>query len=273
MFEGLLYGHIDAAKWAPIVEEDPLWYLNGEIAPVITAHFGKPSERLAASQPRRWHAAREEMVTFFADRLRRGKVKKGNREEYFNDDDRVDPKTLRWKNPNQIRKVIVHHTVTRPRSWDEYNALGMLRLYVPVYAGTGFLIDDQHQPVSSGHYMRRPWSLRWEEVFWGYHFMVDPKGRTRRVLKDKHTGFNASDYPTNCIGIGVALEGDYSEKDPPEAMIEAVARVVRRYPNVEVIGHREVIVGATGQRVDIVCPGNTFEGERGWKQRILRKLQ
>lgn len=138
--------------------------------------------------------------------------------------------------------------------------MGLLRLYVPVYRSSAFKINDEFQAISSGHFYDG------KQVFFGYHHLIRSDGSSIQVLKDDYTGFHAGHYPTNCRSIGIAIiGGDLSDKEPSDEVINRVAQITKSYQPLYIVGHGEVSnnVGKTE------CPGNTFYGENGWKNKLL----
>lgn len=251
------YNHIEADKLARVLENEHLWYKQGPVSEAIDRLIFDPT----IEEDKGGKSERREFVTLVGDRLRQGMVALGTRTEGWNDDDRWGGKF----NPSDDKKapdtVVVHHTATRGfESFDYIDALGLLRLYTPMYRGDVFGKD---QPVSSGHYRGK------RQVFVGYHDFIYPNGARLKALKPDHTGFHAGSYQMNCRSLGVSFVGNFKDRPPTEQALRTGRQVIAEYQPQRIIGHREVVV-KDGVTVSTVCPGDTFFGERGWRHALPR---
>ena len=231
-----------------------LWYLDKRIARLMDRYF------LSDVPPRTrgWSQKREELLRYFTERLRVGKIVLGDRPEYFNDDDRFIPEKG-WV--TEINTIVIHHTNTDPDiSYDALNALGLLRLYVPVYRSPVFQKNGEYQPISSGHLYHG------KQTFVGYHHLVRPEGFSERLLKDEYTGFQAGKYQVNVQSVGIAIAGKLENAVPTRSAIKSVANLICIYKENKgafdirnVLGHKDV-------KKETTCPGNLWEQ---WRDFLL----
>jgi hypothetical protein len=103
----------------------------------------------------------------------------------------------------------------------------------------------------------------------GYHADVAVDGRVWHCQDwDRHS-YHAGD--ANGDSIGVCLLGSFMDgNEPPEPQLAATRKLIAHLEQVvghslEVAGHREVVA-------DRDCPGDTFLGTDGWKQRLLEDV-
>jgi len=162
-----------------------------------------------------------------------------------------------------IEAVIIHHTEEVPNiALDRLSAIGFVRQY-----GQKYLDDDVYghkglkgQAIWSGHFRDG------KQVFFAYHWLIRPDGKTERLLEDKYIARHAVEM--NAKTVGIALSGNYEHATPPIKQIKAAAQIIRNnYSFVEVdriLGHREVMKGRT-------CPGDKFLD--GWKNTLLNSVR
>ena len=97
----------------------------------------------------------------------------------------------------------------------------------------------------------------------GYHFVIDPAGRTYRTQDLTTVSYHARQF--NPVSAGIALVGDLTSALPAAAQLDAAAALVARLlmdlglPPDAVRGHREM--------VPIRCPGESFI--RVWKSGLM----
>lgn len=120
------------------------------------------------------------------------------------------------------------------------------------------------ESIHQAHQQRKDKSGRpWLGI--GYHFVIgngngmpdgeiEPTFRWRQQMHGAHAG--AGDPAYNNVGIGIVLVGNFEEKPPSSAQIQAVKRLVRTLKAAygissnNIIGHRDVKATA--------CPGKLF---------------
>ena len=88
----------------------------------------------------------------------------------------------------------------------------------------------------------------------GYHYVVNHRGRIEQVNYDDVVSYHA--LSANVYALGIALKGDFSDRQPTDIQITAVNWLVNHlrslYAIERVAGHKEVPGSATA------CPGNTW---------------
>lgn len=235
--------NFDIVQWDRLTTDPTgLWYASEKIWPVIEGLFVNPPEKLTEEE----RTLKQQVINYFASRLTNNQVVLGNAPEFFNDDDRWTPDGG-WVVPLDL--VVVHHTATREElTYEELNALQLLRLYAPLYKNSkAFQRDGQLQPISSGHFYQDA------QTFVGYHWIVNGEDAVQ-LLDDRYTGFHAGHYPTNCGSVGISVVGNLTNKIPSPRTINLIKGIISRYPDVtNVIGHKEV-----PGRENVVCPGNKW---------------
>ncbi len=257
-FSSVDYKHIRPVEYLPTLRDNSFWYLPDTPVGKLLNECNFTSNERAEGELKE---KREETVRMFARLLREDQIRLGDLPEYFNDDDRWDP--LNWDYENNRGRnakverdkpdmVVVHHTNTASTlTYDDLNALGLLRLYVPEYLKGFPNYDGKKYPISSGHvYKDRP-------TFDGYHYLVWPDGRWEQPLKLGYTGFHAGNYPINCRSVGIAIVDDLTEKQPSEGAVARVAEFIRQLTPSIVLGHQDIMIN--GKAMAVNCPG-----ERTW---------
>lgn len=91
----------------------------------------------------------------------------------------------------------------------------------------------------------------------GYHFVIDPDGKTYYVGDVTTIRWHASDANTD--SVGVCINGNYMEVPPTQAALDALMRlkgILEEYLGIKLgmFGHRDVSAGT-------VCPGNMLYKE------------
>lgn len=247
--------NFDKSLWNRI-STDPLWYASDQIWEIIDKLFVNPPSGISDEL----RMFKHKVVDFVATRLAAGQVILGNREHFFNDDDRWT--TMEWWRLS-LDTIVIHHTATSSHlTYDQLNALHLLRLYCPVYRNNkSFQIDGKLQPISSGHLYQG------HQTFVAYHWGIyDNENGVSivRLLDDRYTGFHAGNYPVNTRSVGIAFIGDLTNKSPSIEAIDAARGIIFRYPSIakeRVIGHKEV-----PGKESIVCPGNKWHE---WKKLLI----
>lgn len=163
-----------------------------------------------------------------------------------------------------IDTVVVHHTKNKPgMTLERLNAIQLLRIYGRYFADPTDP-KEKHlkgQPIWSGHFFNS------KQVFWGYHWLVREGGTSECILDDSYIGWHSGNWDVNTRSAGICIDDDLSDKQPSEAVIQAVAGIIKRhYPNVnpsKVLGHCEV-----NNKTE--CPGRLFL--ESWKQKLITTL-
>lgn len=102
---------------------------------------------------------------------------------------------------------------------------------------------------------------RWDDI--GYHFLIDPTGRTWEGRPVKYQGAHAGNGAANQGNIGICLLGNFEHGKPPAAqwktMVALVEQLRAQYgiARRELYGHREMRERYTGQTT--LCPGRHLE--------------
>ncbi len=172
--------------------------------------------------------------------------------------------------------LVIHHSATsQDATADEIDKIQEERLYVPRYKSASTMPFVKNLPVHSGHVIND------KERFISYHHLVYHDGKVTtelsplRKVKDQwyidHVGWHAgankdpkgeNGWSLNCRSIAICLIGDFSDKDPSDAQLKAIAGLVAHYrgfnPKLTVIGHRD--------HAKTVCPGNGWEV---WREKIV----
>jgi hypothetical protein len=162
-----------------------------------------------------------------------------------------------------IDAIVIHHTTEEPDiRLSKLSAIGLVRQYALQYLADDVMGEQvRGQPIWSGHFRQG------KMVFFAYHWLIRPDGRTERLLEDGYIGWHAGNWDINTRSIGIAFSGDYEEGAPPAAQIAAAARLMRRhYPQVareRMYGHCEIVA-------DTSCPGAPFL--QGWKASLLEEM-
>lgn len=141
-----------------------------------------------------------------------------------------------------VRRVVIHHSDA------------------PVTVGPWQIAEYHSAPEPAG----KGWPGH------GYHADVAVDGRVWHCQDwDRHS-YHAG--PANGDSIGVCLLGSFmGGSEPPESQLEATRNLIDHLEQVvgrelEVVGHREVMD-------DRECPGDTFLGPGGWKERLLGEAE
>jgi len=91
----------------------------------------------------------------------------------------------------------------------------------------------------------------------GYHYYINKKGIIYRGRPEKYSGSHALDY--NSVSIGICLSGNFEEEDPNinqiTSLIELLHYLRIKYPNAEILGHRDLNATA--------CPGKNLYSKLG----------
>lgn len=164
------------------------------------------------------------------------------------------------KERKSIDTIIIHHTANPPgMTRDRLSAMHLLRLYASHYIYPPKKERwIKRQPIWSGHFHID------KQVFYSYHWLVREDGSVERLLNDNEIGWQAGNWEVNTRSIGICLDGDYREQDPPKIMLKAAVKLIQEhYEDISrdrVFGHNEI-----NKKTD--CPGGNFIG--GWKNELI----
>ncbi len=245
----------------------PDWYRDAEFIELYQRLFssGQGTE-LPEVTEETW-----EVIAWFAQALLANEVVLGQARDGYNDDDRAGQ--FAGATPAEVDAVIVHHTATKEDlTWEELNALGLLRLYLPHFMDANpnsfikFLLsthpdlaDKGPLAPTSGHYVMQ--EGKEVQVFAGYHVLIYSDGRIEYPLGRKgfdYMAFHAGNYNVNARSLGVAFVGDFSQGAPTLAAQEAFKLFLMdlREENITISyldAHTHVKLG------DTECPGPWYE--------------
>lgn len=226
------------AQYKNIMMTEDVWYLHPTLKPQIDKYFIEPEE----GKPEAFIQEKRAFIQLVGTMLENGEVKLGEPLEDF--DEAREP----------IDKVVIHHTDTAENIPPSYvHGIHLFTLYVvPIFMNPEN--SNYGKPVFSGHY-----NDKGNQVFYGYHYLVQPDGKYRQTLQDQYLGYHAKG--ANAASIGIAIIGSYNEKNPSQNVIQSIQEILQKYPQQEIYGHREVTP-------DTEYPGETFLGENGWKNQI-----
>lgn len=260
------YKFINPSEFKDTLKNNPLWYLDERIGQLVETYIQKPDDGSA-----NWKETRHELIQMFADALDKDEVALDkDKPEFWNDDDRPHSDIRKrfdlppLEEGKCIDTVIIHHTaIDEDTTYSQLNALGLLRLYYPLFKNKAFKDKEgNHIPISSGHK-----DVNGKETFVGYHFLIKQDGSVEKLLDERYVGFHAGNYPENCRSYGVALAGNMSEEVPSTESLAALKGVIAALAPDRILGHGEV-TNAKGEKVQTECPGTTFYGEGGWKNEL-----
>jgi len=219
--------------------ESPTWYLD--LKELFSEYFFEYDGR-GDRKTKDWLQYRKEIVLMMNELLQENKIflAKNGADE---DEER-----------KEIDTIVIHHTKGEKSFPIEYlNTLGLIRLYVQRFSDKG---AEQHgSPIWSNHF----WKNR--QCFIGYHYVIRDDGTYEHILNDKQIGWHSGDWDYNCRSIAIAFMGDFTEATPSETAINTARKIISRYQDIRVLGHREIYSRA-------VCPGNMFLGN-GWKKNLI----
>lgn len=109
------------------------------------------------------------------------------------------------------------------------------------------------------------WHLKngWAGI--GYHYVIQADGSIYRGRPEDKAGAHAyqdAKHEANSDGIGICLVGNFMLTQPATPQLDSLVELVRdiwtRYPDIPVVGHREVMATS--------CPGDRFP----WAELRLR---
>jgi len=162
--------------------------------------------------------------------------------------------------------IVIHHSATdKDATSGQIEEIQKKNLYTSRYQSA---IDPfvKGLPPRSGHVVNG------KERFIGYHHLVYHDGRVTTELSPlvkvndvwhiDHVAWHAGKWDVNCSSVSICLVGDFSEKEPPEKQLFAIAGLLAHYrtinPMVKITGHKN--------HAKTECPGETWPL---WKKKIF----
>lgn len=259
---------LDPTTYLSILRHSPDWVFNPTITELLdSVDFNTDTK----NQTQKQQTKRAEVVRLFEHALEHNLIALENKPEFYNDDDRWDPMNwdsttnsgISWlsKKPNAMVEkpypdtAVIHHTSTNPDATYSYlNALGLLRLYYPLF-------KTKALPVASGH------TYNGNPTFVGYHYLVREDGTVEQTLNTSYTGFHAGNYTVNCRSIGIAVVGDLTDTKPNQEVINAIRTLLSQHNIKTILGHQDVKDPRSNQNIATSCPGeHTWQK---WKHLLL----
>jgi len=220
------------------------WFLEEPVVSLLNEYFFNPTISQASDQ-NKWLEERKKVLYSMARAIRNGSVplaKNG---------------PCRIRNVEEIDKVVIHHTGRTILPTDHVlcllHAMHMINIYIKPRS-------DKDNPC----YGEPLWSGNFKsgrQIFFAYHYLVYPDGTVVNLLNDRLIGGHSGLAEINGTSIAIAFLGNFMEDTPTKEQIYSVEKLLAKYPNCEILGHREVKGSTT-------CPGNTFLGKDGWKEQL-----
>jgi hypothetical protein len=105
----------------------------------------------------------------------------------------------------------------------------------------------------------------------GYHFYIGPDGTIYHTQDMKLISWHV--YKNNSYSVGVCLAGHFTNTIPPQAQLEAAARLIAwlmqelRIPLEHVLGHKDFPMNTTS------CPGEQWDEGMRWKELLLEAIE
>lgn len=233
------YKYINTASYVEIFSH-PQWYLElrEELKEYFYDYKGDKSDKA-----KEWLEKREEFKKMVCELLN------GSQIRFAENGEDLDKERL------PIDTIIIHHSSTLSDIPTVYlDALGLLRLYAPIYSSEKSL--KYGKPVWSGHFYGE------KQIFIGYHYLVRQDGSFEQILEDRYIGWHSGNWDCNKRSIAICFVDDLTDKKPSEEAIKAARGIIRKYSRCNVLGHREVLPTT-------ICPGNLFLEKEGWKNDLL----
>lgn len=217
------------------------WYLKlqDELREYFYDYDGKKENK-----SQEWLGHREEFIKMVSELLEAGQIALGN-------------KGINWdKERLPIDTIVIHHASRPPDTpIAVINALGLIRLYAREYSKKG---EEQFgQPIWSNHFYKG------KPIFIAYHYIIKNDGSYEQILQDNQIGWHCGNWNYNCRSIAICFLDDLKEKFPTDNAIQSARKIIKKYPNCNILGHREI-------KQSTICPGNLFLGKTGWKKLLIK---
>ncbi len=170
----------------------------------------------------------------------------------------------------QTDTIVIHHTSSKPGiTWQKLSAIQKKTLYTadpnnPDPNSVLILGEEYH----SEHF--RKVGKKKIEVYYAYHYLIRTNGKAERLLEDEDIGWHSNNWETNERSIAICLDGDYSKNPPPEKMLKAVGRLLKRYSKEYDL--KKIL--AHGDIRQTECPGSWYRSKNKsnltGRERILK---
>ena len=231
-------------KWEATFS-DPLWYMSvmPELMELLQIELDEETKS----------ASRELIYSFFEDELYSDKIKIASSGPDFD----------QWR--EKIDTIVIHYTGNRNGvSWKRLSTIGFLRQYAQDFwrSDDVYGISTRGTAIWSNHF--RQVDGKNIPVFYAYHWIVRADGSYERLLNDEEIGWQAGNKEINFRSVGIVLDGDFVNSEPPIEMIDGIRKLIaEKYDHVS----KESIFGHCEVNSKTVCPGNLFL--EGWKAKIV----
>lgn len=166
--------------------------------------------------------------------------------------------------------VVVHHSATAKQATSgEIERIQISRLYESRYKSDNNDPYIKGLPTSSGHVVNE------KETFIGYHHLVYQNGQITTELSPlikidgvsyiDHVAWHAGDWGVNCRSLAICLVGDFSDEEPSEAQLRALAGLIVYYKMI----NTDLKVTAHSDHKATECPGKTWPL---WSPKVFKML-
>jgi hypothetical protein len=186
---------------------------------------------------------RAEFILAIGEYLRENKISVDNTHEFYFDKER-----------KPIDTIIIHHKGrTKDADLEYIEAVELLNLYVRDFISPG----KKHfkKKIFSGHIYKD------RQTFLAYHYVVYRNGSFEQILRDEYIGWHCGNWDYNCRSIAIMIMDTLIDKEPSPEAVKTVNEIISKYQPKVILGHNEVKQSES-------CPGNTFLGEKGWKNKL-----
>jgi len=233
------YKHINPQEYLNIFSS-PNWYLKlqKEFTEFFYNYTGNKQEKSL-----NWLEKRKEFVKMITESLKENKIALAKSGLNLDSDRK------------KIDEIIIHHSSTKPTTpISAIEALSLIRLYSPLFSNTNNSVYGQ--AIWSNHFYNN------KPTFIPYHYIIKQDGSFEHILQDDYIGWHCGNWEDNFRSIAICFLDNLEEKSPTENALITAKEIIKKYPNCNILGHREVKFSTT-------CPGNTFLGKGGWKEKLL----
>lgn len=220
------------------------WYADSIVLEYLNYYFFNYSghvKNLSNQSIKLIRKNREKIIKFFAFSLKKSLLP-------------IKKHSINFDNERQnIDTVVIHHSGKKRNIW-EIEAIHMINLYIKDFLNKD--LEHYLHPLDSGHVRNN------ETTFCAYHYLVDPKGKVKKLLSDKYIGWHCGNWEYNKRSIAICINDNLENRSPNKKVINTLKSLIRKYQiktNIsQILGHCEIKPSTT-------CPGKKFLGEKGWK--------
>lgn len=270
--------------------QDPLlWFLTPSILTILDYFFFKAPTDLSEEELTNFHKEKVSFIKWVSTQIQEHQIQfadtlpKGlDPEEYYIKD-------------RPINRIIIHHTAHDPERFglnNNYNqdyiqylsTLQLLNLFTRYHSQPGNI--EYKKPIYSGrniNSIRRVFPseegliIDSEQLFESndipnficYHYIIFADGSI--IQTNSHNQYLWHAMNANRDSIGICVIGEYDSKSPTKVALQSLKQLIKilttkhNIPIDNIVGHRESnIVHAHNH-----CPGNTFFGTEGWRNKII----